>query len=77
MLPWPPNVHEVPADQVHDLDVDCVLYQSHRQWQRNQYDLLSDDQRRGPRVFLEHDPPRASPTDTCHPVQDPRCCWST
>ncbi|HEX5421254.1 MAG TPA: glycosyltransferase, partial [Gammaproteobacteria bacterium] len=28
-------------------------------------------QRRLPRIFLEHDPPREHPTDTRHPVDDP------
>jgi hypothetical protein len=52
--------------------VDCVVFQSHRQWARDQYEVLSEAQRRGPRIFLEHDPPRDSPTDTRHPVRDPR-----
>jgi glycosyltransferase involved in cell wall biosynthesis len=32
--------------------------------------VLSSEQRRLPRIYLEHDPPRLSPTDTCHPVDD-------
>lgn len=67
---WPPNVHDVPAEQVRDLDLDCVLFQSHRNWLEDQHEILSPGQRRLPRVFLEHDPPRESPTDTRHPVDD-------
>ena len=70
-LPWPPNVIEVPADAVPDLNLDVVLFQSHRNWVEDQHDVLSPEQRRLPRVHLEHDPPRASPTDTRHPVDDP------
>lgn len=70
-LPWPDNVHEVPADEVADLDVDCVLFQSHRNWQVDQHEILSPAQRRLPRLHLEHDPPRGTPTDTVHPVDDP------
>jgi len=70
-LPWPDNLHEVPAEEVADLDLDCVLFQSHRNWQVDQHELLSPAQRRLPRLFLEHDPPRQSPTDTRHPVDDP------
>ncbi|HZQ85858.1 MAG TPA: hypothetical protein VFA83_13510, partial [Acidimicrobiales bacterium] len=70
--PWPDNVHEVPVSRVKDLDLDCVVFQSHRQWAHDQYHVLSPEQRRGPRIFLEHDPPRESPTDTRHPVRDPR-----
>jgi hypothetical protein len=68
---WPDNVVEVPADEVADLDVDIVLYQSHRNWEVDRLEILSEAQRRGPQVHLEHDPPRASPTDTRHPVDDP------
>ena len=70
-LPWPDSLHEVPAGEVKDLDVDVVLFQSHRHWLEDQHDLLSARQRRLPRIFLEHDPPRQSPTDTRHPVDDP------
>ena len=34
-------------------------------------ELLQDEQRALPHVFLEHDPPRDNPTDTRHPVDDP------
>jgi hypothetical protein len=70
-FPWPGNVIEVPAESVADLDIDVVVFQSHRHWLEDQHELLSPTQRRGPRVFLEHDPPRLSPTDTVHPVDDP------
>jgi hypothetical protein len=64
-------VVEVPADEVAATDVDVVLFQSHRNWTEDQHGILSPAQRRLPRIFLEHDPPRASPTDTRHPVDDP------
>jgi hypothetical protein len=63
-------VHEVPAGEVPDLELDAVLFQSERNWAVDQHELLSPAQRRLPRVFLEHDPPRESPTDTRHPVHD-------
>ena len=67
---WPANVVEVPAEDVPGLPVDCVVFQSHRTWTDDQWRLLSGEQRAGPRVFVEHDPPRDSPTDTRHPVDD-------
>jgi hypothetical protein len=67
---WPPNVHEVPAEAVGDLELDAILFQSERNWAVDQHELLSAEQRRLPRLFLEHDPPRESPTDTRHPVDD-------
>lgn len=70
-FPWPDNVIEVPAEDVAAVDVDVVLFQHHRHWLEDQHEVLSPAQRRGPRIFLEHDPPRASPFDTVHPVDDP------
>ncbi len=67
----PETVVEVPEREVRDLDVDVVLYQAHDNWTTDQHDLLSAAQRQGPRIFLEHDPPRGHPTDTRHPVDDP------
>lgn len=68
---WPDTIREVPAAVVRDLDVDVVVFQSARNWLVDQHEVLSDTQRRGPRVFIEHDPPRGHPTDTRHPVDDP------
>jgi glycosyltransferase involved in cell wall biosynthesis len=68
---WPDSIREVAADEVRDLDVDVVLYQSQRNYLEDQYEILSDAQRRGPRVYVEHDPPRGHPTDTRHVVDDP------
>jgi hypothetical protein len=69
--PWPANVHEVPVDALADLDVDVVLYQSNEHWLVDRHELLTPAQRGVPQVVLEHDPPRRSPTDTRHPVDDP------
>ncbi len=70
-FPWGDNVHEIPAEEVRDLDLDVVLTQSHRNWAEDRPALLSPAQLGLPRVHVEHDPPRASPTDTPHPVDDP------
>ncbi|MGE5249354.1 MAG: glycosyltransferase [Bacteroidota bacterium] len=69
--PWPENVHEVPAQEVRNLDLDCVLFQSRKNYFEDQFEILSPEQRRLPRLYLEHDPPRRHPTDTRHPVDDP------
>ncbi len=70
---FPPrgNVHEIPAEHVRDLPLDVILFQSRKNYERDQYDILSDEQRELPRIYLEHDPPRESPTETRHPVDDP------
>jgi hypothetical protein len=70
-FPWPEHVYDVPADRVRDLKLDAVLFQSRKNYLQDQYALLSDEQRRLPQAYLEHDPPREHPTDTHHPVDDP------
>lgn len=68
---WPANLHEVPADAVRDLPLDCILFQSRKNYLQDQYEILSEQQRALPRIYLEHDPPREQPTDTRHIVDDP------
>jgi len=69
---WPENIREVPAEAIRDLDVDVVLYQHAANWTEDRHELLSASQLDGPAVYVEHDPPRLHPTDTVHPVDDPR-----
>lgn len=68
---WPENVVEVPAEEIPDTDFDLILYQSKRNYVRDQFDILTPGQRKLPRIFLEHDPGLASPTDSRHVVDDP------
>ena len=70
-FPWPDNLLEVPANEVCKLRLDCVLFQARRNWDQDQYEVLSSEQRKLPRIYLEHDPPREHPTDTRHWVDDP------
>jgi glycosyltransferase involved in cell wall biosynthesis len=65
------NVIEVPANRVKELDVDCILYQTNKNFFIDQYEMLSDEQRQLSRIYLEHDPPSLHPTDTPHPMNDP------
>ena len=67
---WPDNVHEVAAEDVPDLDLDCVLTQSTENWLRDREEILSPAQMALPTLHVEHDPPRDSPTDTRHPIDD-------
>ncbi|HEX5367419.1 MAG TPA: glycosyltransferase family 4 protein [Acidimicrobiales bacterium] len=70
-FPWPDTVREVPVEHLAEVEVDAVLYQAHHHWLVDRHELLSPAQRAVPQIVLEHDPPRASPTDTRHPVDDP------
>jgi hypothetical protein len=70
-FPWGKNVHDMPVDQVKSLDFDCILFQARQHYLNDQYEFLSESQRRLPCIYLEHDPPREHPTDTRHFVDDP------
>lgn len=68
---WPDTVVEVPAEAIAETPIDCVLTQSVRTWTVDRPEICSPAQLAGPRIHLEHDPPRASPFDEPHPVDDP------
>lgn len=70
-FPWGNNVHEVNAQEVKDLDLDLILFQSPQNYQTDQFGILSVSQRSLPKIYIEHDPPRKHPTDTHHVVDDP------
>ncbi len=67
----PPNVHDVPADAVRELDLDLVLFQSPRNLQRDAAELLGPAWRRLPRIHLEHNTPFPDPVASRHPFADP------
>lgn len=69
--PWSPNVKEIPAAAIKDTRFDCVIYQHKRNWTIDREEVLSPEQRNGPQIYIEHDPPRETPTDTRHIVDDP------
>ncbi len=70
-FPFGDNVIEVPASSVKDMCFDCILYQTNRNYLVDQYEILSEEQRQLPRIYLEHDPPARHPTDAKHVVDDP------
>jgi hypothetical protein len=70
-FPWPDNLHEIAAGDVRHQHLDCVLLQSRANYQLDQHELLSAEQRRVPRLYLEHDPPLEHPFGERHAVDDP------
>lgn len=68
---WGANVHDMPVSEARYRQFDCIVFQDDAQFEKDQYEFLSPAQRALPRVYIEHDPPRAHPTDTRHPVDDP------
>jgi len=67
----PAYVREVPAERVRDLDLDLVIFQTPRNYFEDQNEILSEEQRRRPRIYLEHNTPKPHPADSRHPVDDP------
>lgn len=70
-FPWGPNVHDMPVAELRGRQFDCVLFQARQHYLEDQHTLLTDAQRKLPQIYLEHDPPRESPFDTPHVVDDP------
>lgn len=70
-IPFGKNVFEIPANEVRDHSFDCVVFQTNKNYLVDQHNLLSPRQKNLPRIYLEHDPPLVSPTDTRHVVDDP------
>ena len=69
-FPWPDHVRDVPVNRLKETAFDVILFQSKPAYIEDQYELLTSEQRRLPRLYLEHDPPN-DPTDSRHIVDDP------
>ncbi len=65
-FPFGPNVIDCPVERLKEEQFDCILFQSRRHYEEDQYQLLSEQQRRLPCVYLEHDPPWEDTTDQVH-----------
>lgn len=70
-FPFGDNVIEVPVSKVKDCLFDCIIFQTQQNYLRDQYEILTAEQRHLPRIHVEHDPPTKHPTGTPHPVNDP------
>lgn len=68
---WPDNAREVNAEDVRKLPLDLIVFQSPKNFLEDHYEILSEEQRRLPKVYLEHNTPKEHPTDTKHLVDDP------
>jgi glycosyltransferase involved in cell wall biosynthesis len=66
------NVIEVPVSEVRNLDFDCILFQSEKNFRIDQYEILSAEQRKLPAVYLEHNAPAPYAVDSSHPLYDPK-----
>jgi glycosyltransferase involved in cell wall biosynthesis len=69
-LPWGDNVHDLAVSEAKRQPLDLILFQDDHQYLEDQHRFLSPEQRRLPKIYLEHDPPREHPVDTRHIVTD-------
>ncbi len=67
----PNYMREVPAEEVKNLDLDLIIYQTPKNYGEDADEILSPQQRALPKIYLEHNTPKPHPTDTRHPVNDP------
>ena len=67
----PDYVREVPAELVRDLELDLIIYQTPKNYFEDQFEILSQEQRRLPKIYLEHNTPKPGAVDTRHLVDDP------
>jgi hypothetical protein len=70
-FPFGANVIEVEAESVKEIAFDCILFQTPKNYLKDQFEIFSGEQRQLPKIYLEHDPPQQVPTDTLHVVDDP------
>ncbi len=70
-FPFGNNVIEVPAGEVKNMQFDLILFQSEKNYLIDQYEVLSEDQRKLPSVYLEHNTPEKNPAEQVHVVDNP------
>ena len=69
-FPFGNNVIEVRAEDVKNHHFDCILFQTNKNYLFDQYEILSEEQRNLPRVYVEHDTPAKYPADAKHVMND-------
>jgi glycosyltransferase involved in cell wall biosynthesis len=67
----PPYMREVEAEHVRDLELDLIIYQTPKNYFEDQFEILSDEQRLLPKIYLEHNTPKPHAVDTKHHIDDP------
>lgn len=67
----PDHMREVAAEEVRNLSLDLVIYQTPRNYFEDAAEILSPAQRQLPKIYLEHNTPRPHAVDSRHPIDDP------
>ncbi len=65
-FPFGDNVVEVKVEDVKNTTFDCILFQTNKNYLFDQYEILSEEQRSLPKVYVEHDTPAKYPADAKH-----------
>ena len=68
---WSPDTIEVPAEEVRDLNLDLVVYQTERNFFEDAWEILTPEQRALPAIYLEHNTPQGRINEMVHLVNDP------
>jgi hypothetical protein len=68
---FPPNVRAIAAGEARRQKVDLILFQRPTDYLDEQYEILTAAQRRAPKIYLEHEPPREHPVESRHVVSEP------
>lgn len=66
----PAYVREVEAEEVRQLDLDLVIYQTPQNYFEDGPAILSERQRRLPSIYLEHNTPKPDAALTRHPMAE-------
>ena len=64
-------LNEIPAEEVRNLDLDMIVFQTPKNYLEDQFEILSPEQRRLPKIYLEHNTPKPDACNTRHPIDDP------
>lgn len=64
-------VRDVPAEDVRHLQLDAIVFQHPQNYHDDQFEILSPEQRRLPRIYLEHNVPQPHAVSSRHSVDDP------
>jgi glycosyltransferase involved in cell wall biosynthesis len=71
-IEWGENVHNIHPKDLLTMTFDSIIYQSPENYTYDQFEILTDTQRQiAKKIYIEHNPPQESPTNTKHFVDDP------
>ena len=69
-FPFGDNVKEIRVEDIKSARFDCILFQTNKNYLFDQYEILSEEQRTLPRVYVEHDSPPKSACEQKHIMND-------